>query len=152
LRWRDGNKEIYCADRLGNIHILNQDLSPRGKSRIVESEYGRADLRFGGFAQFGIRSERLLLLTSTKVEVIGSPWVGNDRKKVKNEGYYDNSLLIVNPKLDVVANYVVATNWGRFTTLSAQVIPSDVKNRPQILLLGCAAEILELKRDGILSW
>jgi hypothetical protein len=142
----DEQQEILATDRLGFLHVLDEELKLRRKVQLVTNRFPVVDLRVAGVVRFGADNKPMLLLTSWQVENRTGFFLGNRRDVPPVSFHHDNEVLIVDSKSQVVARHKVADERTRSSYLSARVLPTKDGDWPEILVLSDRMELLRLSR------
>lgn len=142
----DGTKEVLVTDRLGVLHVLNENLQPRQRSAIVVNRFDEVDLVLHATGPLGKGNRSYAVLTSSQVEYRTEPHPGNTRQRVNARFYHDNRVIVLDHQLNLVATHLVSDKWTQLPGFTAHLLPATESSSPGILVLADQALVLGLNQ------
>jgi serine/threonine protein kinase len=138
-----GLEDVLVTDRLGQLHVLNPDLSLRQKRQVVAPRYAEVWLRLWAIADVNGDHQSELVFTSTQREFLSGYNPGGRDGPLNVRYYHDNDVLVLDSKLKEIARFRLADRWETDNELHACVADLDGNGQPKVLALADKVYVLQ---------
>lgn len=146
---RDGQEEILAADRLGFLHNMSPELELKSSRLISSNLFSEVDLRLFDASAWHQPGAARVILTSSQVERIGAPEVGNTREQFESLFHHNNRVMVLDSNLEILSNFLIAEKWSRYPGIVAQVFQTSANGGNDLVVLSDKATVLRLTKPPL---
>jgi hypothetical protein len=141
----DGKKEVIATTRLGLIFVLDETLQMISKKQVETTDFEAIIMGIQKITDLNNDGKKEIVISYTERKFISGNNPRSDGGPKNIRHYFNNSLLILDSDLNILARHLVAEKWEQHKGISAIVADFNKDKKPEILLLSEKAILFELK-------
>lgn len=142
----DKQKELFCADRKGMVRVLDKDLKVLTERSLGTTEFESIIPRVAGARDLDGDGKADIFMTYSEQKFVSGRNPRSDGGPRNVRHYYNNSVLVLDDKLNVKGRYIAAGEWKEHPGFSVIAADMDGDKKPELLSLSDKAVVLKLER------
>jgi serine/threonine-protein kinase len=132
----DGRPEILATDRLGFVHVLNEQLELLKKVNVVSNRLDSVCFRLLGVTNLSARPFPQVTATAYHERLGSGRNMGGERSSINVRLFRDAELLILDHELTMVVRYPLGEKWSINPDWAGCLADVDGDHVPEIVVFG----------------
>lgn len=138
----NGQKQLVATDRLGQVHVLDENLALKKIFRFDPCQYQGIDLTLHEARDINGDAKPELIFSSAQRQFIAGNNPGLPTEPSQLRAYHDCKWIITNTRLQPLTQYLITKNTPKASLHKPIICDIDLDGRVELLLAGTDVKVL----------